>query len=369
MNVDEARRRRAALVPQLRYYGRIDRVFWPILTATAKPDFTSPVVTTDHRGHRITRVGDHTSRSDNPPERAAFLLGGSYAFGVGASDDSGTLAAALWRRTGVPCVNLGIRAGTSAQELVSALPYVEHDTTFVVCSGLNNFATARGYPGLDPLFGPMHHQAQLGVLTSVSIAKLARLVSDPLVTHADVELRRELRRRRRRRLRPYLRPARRLSKRIRGRFAAGAGSTVPEAPDAHPRADTQELIAGAAARQLRDLRLLRRLVVDRATVIFALQPLAPHTTKALSPEEEELFAILDLLQPGRWPQLRRLLETRWGSYAAMLAEGCREMGVPFVDLSRGEYTGWCFVDRVHMNDHGHDCAAAMLEEVLPVGAS
>jgi hypothetical protein len=331
------------------------------------PDFKSPVVTTDHRGNRITRSGDDTARSDSPPERAAFLLGGSYAFGVGASDDAGTLAAALWRRTGVPYVNLGIRAGTSTQELVSALPFAERDTTFVVCSGLNNFATARGGPGLDPLFGPMHHQAQLEVLTGVSIAKLARLVKEPFAGRGDDELRRELRRRRKRRLRPYLRPVFRLSKRIRGRFSPGVAPAAPSAPDSRQPAGTEEVVAAAAARQLRDLGLLRRLVADGAHVVFALQPLAPHTAKALSPEEEELFEILDVLQPGRWPPLKKFLETRWSEYAALLEAGCRELGVPFVDLSRGEYTGWCFVDRVHMTDHGHDSAAALLEEVLPVG--
>jgi hypothetical protein len=367
MNQAEARRRRASLVPQLRFYGKVDRVFWPILTATARPDFTSPVVNTDHRGHRITRLGDVSARSDSPPEGAAFLLGGSYAFGVGASDDSGTLAAALWRRTGVPYVNLGIRAATSAQELVSALPYAERETTFVVCSGLNNFATARGAPGLDPLFGPMHHQGQLGLLTTVSIDRLARLVKEPLATRSDEDLRRELRRRRRRRLRPRLRPVYRLSKRIRGRFARGTPAARPAARAVSRRDDIDE--AEAAAHQLRDLRLLRRLVPAAANVVFALQPLAPHAAKTFSPEEEELFALLDILQPGGWPTLKRLLETRWQAYATMLEEGCRELGVPFVDLSQGDYRGWCFIDRVHMTDHGHDTAASLIEEVLAVGAA
>jgi hypothetical protein len=123
-------------------------------------------------------------------------------------------------------------------------------------------------------------------------------------------------------------------------------------------------VAAAAARQLRDLRRLRRLVADGANVVFALQPLAPHTGKELSPEEEELFAILDVLQPNRWPRLQRLLESHWGPYAAMLEQGCADLGVPFADLSRAEYAGWCFVDRVHMTDHGHDLAASVLEEVV-----
>lgn len=208
----------------------------------------------------------------------------------------------------------------------------------------------------------MHHQGQLALLAGISIDRLARLVKDPLGSTPDADLRGELRRRRRRRLRPV----RRLAKRVRGRLGRAPEATVERVG---PAPDPAEQIAAAAARQLRDLRLLRRLVPDAATVVFALQPLAPAAGKALSPEEEELFAILDLLHPGRWPQLKRRLETHWDGYAAQLEEGCRELGVPFVDLARAPYEGWCFVDRVHMTDHGHYSAAALLEEVLSVGVA
>jgi hypothetical protein len=360
VNEQEAKACRSRLTPQLRSYGRLERVFWPIVTATAEADFANAVVSTDSRGHRVTRVGDQVATSDDAPADAAFLLGGSYAFGVGASDDSGTLAAALWRRTGVPYVNLGVRAANSAQELVAVLPFAERPTTFVVCSGLNNFSTARGGAGIDPLFGPMHHEAHIARLANVPITRLARLVDDPLPTYSARALRRELRRRLSWRLYKRVRPYRRLEKRIRGRFA-GTSSERAEAPAAEPAA---AVFPAAAQRQLRDLRLLRRLVPAEARVFFALQPLAHYTEKQLSPEEEELFAALDVLQPGRWLTLKRLLETHWGGYAAELEAGCAQAGVPFVDLSGGDYEGWCFVDRVHMTDHGHDLAAAMLERVI-----
>jgi hypothetical protein len=115
---------------------------------------------------------------------------------------------------------------------------------------------------------------------------------------------------------------------------------------------------------LRDLRLLRRLVPVEARVVFALQPLALYTDKEASPEEREIFEALDVLQPRRWPALKRMLQTFWGDYAAALQEGCAASGIPFVDLSRAEYDGWCFVDRVHMTDRGHDLAAAMLERTV-----
>jgi hypothetical protein len=361
VNEREAKARRAELVPHLRTYGQLERVLWPIVTATAEAGFSSDVLTTDSRGHRVTRLDEREARSDDAPADAGFVLGGSYAFGVGASSDAGTLPAALWRRTEMPWVNLGLRAANSAQELASALPFVDRETTFVVCSGLNNFSTARGAPGLDPLFGPMHHERHMARLASVPIARLARLVDDPLGSFGDRALRKELSRRRRRRLELRVRPYRRLEKRVRGRFSTPVEEPPPPPPPAHP---TDEVFLEAAERQLRDLRLLRRLVPTAAKVVFALQPLALYTEKELSSEEQELFAVLDVVQPNRWPQLKQLLETHWGDYAAALQEGCAAAGIPFVDLSRGDYQGWCFVDRVHMTDDGHDAAAAMLERMV-----
>ena len=59
--------------------------------------------------------------------------------------------------------------------------------------------------------------------------------------------------------------------------------------------------------------------------------------RKLSSEEQELFEALDVLQPRRWPELRKMLETCWGDYAAALQEGCAANGIPFAGLSEGSY--------------------------------
>ena len=233
-------------------------------------------------------------------------------------------------------MNLGLRAANSAQELVSALPFVERETTFVVCSGLNNFSTARGAPGLDPLFGPMHHENHMARLASVPITRLARLVDDALGHFSDRRLRRELSGRRRARLARRIRPYRRLEKRVRGRFSGPADEPVKPAPrPSRPPSCSPTPPPGSCATS----GCCAGSCPIEARVVFALQPLALYTDKELSPEEEELFEALDVLQPRRWPELKRMLETFWGDYAATLQEGCAANGIPFVDLSRGEYEG------------------------------
>ena len=368
----EARRRRLEIVPHLAGYNQLPSVFWPFLLSVSKPDFAGEVVTTDTRGHRVTRVGAESTRSDHAPEGASFLLGGSFSFGVGASDDAHTLAAALWRRTGTPYVNLGIRAATSLEELISVVPFAERRATFVVCSGLNNLASAGlehlaegRASAVDPLFGPTYDEGRLRILASHSISELARLAGDPLGRLGDRELRQELRSRRQSRIHRRLRRVRRLRKRVRGFLSRGAPEPVRAPADSDALLDG--VVAEAASRQLTCLRLLRRLLPEEARLVFALQPIAWGTGKELSSEERELFDLLDLVQPVRWHRLRSLLETRWPSYSALLDEGCGAVSVPFVDLARGDYSGWCFIDRVHMTDRGYEAAAAALEEVLRDG--
>jgi hypothetical protein len=354
----DARRRRKAVAPVTRDYGDLsdELVLWPFVTITSRPGLATPVVATDHRGHRLSRHGEDVVASDDAPDDAGFVLGGSYVFGVGAADDSGTLPSALWRLSGKPYVNLGLRKGTSTQELISALPFTERSTTFVVCSGLNNFAVARAVP-LDPLFGPTYLDHPLRRLLAMPVEELIRLVKTAetggrMSAISDGDLRRELTRRLRRRL-ARTKPAPAADER------RSKSKTKPEpAPD--------EVVETAATVQLRDLRALRRLVPDDAEVVFALQPVAPQTGKELTDEERDLFESLDLMQARttRWPAVKALLETHWGVYAERLEQGCGELGVPFVDLSRAEYSGWCFVDRIHMTERGYELAASFLQEAM-----
>jgi hypothetical protein len=352
----DARRRRKAVAPITRDYGDLsdELVLWPFVTITSRPGLSTPVVSTDGRGHRLGRRDDSVVASDDAPDDAGFVLGGSYVFGVGAADDSGTFPSALWRLTGKPYVNLGLRKATSTQELVSALPFAERSTTFVVCSGLNNFAVARAAP-LDPLFGPTYLDHPLRRLLAMPVEELVRLVKTAesggrLAAIGDADLRHEL--------------ARRLRRRLPGRQKPKAAKPTRSKKKPEPAPD--EVVETAATVQLRDLRALRRLVPDDAEVVFALQPVATHTGKELTDEERELFESLDVMQARttRWPVVKGLLETHWPAYAERLEQGCGEVGVPFVDLSRAEYSGWCFVDRIHMTERGYELAASHLQESL-----
>jgi len=48
----------------------------------------------------------------------------------------------------------------------------------------------------------------------------------------------------------------------------------------------------------------------------------------------------------------------------MLAAGCRDLGIDFVDLEASSFYGWAFVDRVHMTDYGYDQVARAISEAI-----
>jgi hypothetical protein len=348
-----ARRRRREIAPQVVAYEALEDVLWPFVTVTTRPDVSTPVVSTDSRGHRITRRGSETARSDDAPDGAAFVLGGSVAFGQGAVDDAGTLAGALWRRTGIPYVNLGIRAGSSTQELVSALPFADRATTFVVFSGLNNLTRARGAEGVDALYGYVFGDSILRELASAPFQDLARRLRSPVAAASDAEVFAEARRRR----------LKRIGNRFGRRWGRREKTTAAKRPKT--RREVEEIVRIASVQHLRDLRILRRMVPEEATVVFALQPYAPLVDRTLAPEEEEIFAALDLIQGEKWVAVREHIRACWPGYVDALEHGCAELGVPFVDTSRARLEGWCFVDRAHMTDRGYDAAAELLEEVVP----
>jgi hypothetical protein len=318
--------------PERRGYIEMERVLWPYMTLGVQPNLTTSFATIDSRGFRFSRRGEETVASDDAPDDAAFVMGGSVVFGFGASSDSATLSSALWRHSGRPHVNLGVPAGSSTQEFIAALPFAERTTTFIVCSGANEFSSAIGAP-IDPLFGPNYFDVFLQKLQTVTIEELVHLVW--------------------------------AARKGRGpRLPRRSYPRGPKPPPTRP-SDPATIFANAAALQLRNLRALRRLVPDEAEVVFAFQPSPRQLAKEPTEEEKAIYEALDVIQDrGGWAFVRKLMETGWRSYGARLAEGCAQLGVPFVDLADAPYTGWCFLDRIHMNNRGNDISAAFLLEAM-----
>ena len=145
-------------------------------------------------------------------------------------------------------------------------------------------------------------------------------------------------------------------------FPGGSRQWGPKPRPTWP-GDAATIFANAAALQLRNVRAVRRLVPDEAEVVFAFQPSPLHVAKEPTEEEVAIYAALDVIQDrGGWAYVKKLMDTDWRTYGSKLAEGCAQLGVPFIDLNDAAYNGFCFLDRIHMNDWGNDLTAGFLLE-------
>jgi GDSL-like Lipase/Acylhydrolase family len=317
-------------VPQMEAYDRNEPHLRPYLSFSAQPGHRSPVFNTDAEGFRIS------ASPAGPIDCARWLdlgggglvLGGSYTFGVGATSDERTLPSALAELTGSPQLNLGICAGNSLQEVISALPFLHAAGTVVVCSGVNNVFAALQSLGLNERFGPLFWEGALHRLGQSALPDVVDALGGR-----------------------------------RAGAAAAAGGASPLVPTAEGEADLEGRLDAALERQARDLRTLAGARPPGARLVFCLQPFADPELRDPVPEERDLFDLAAGRQ-GAWLAIRDLVVGRWERCRERMEAACAEVGASFVDLAARRFAGWAFIDRVHMTDAGYRQAAELVREAL-----
>lgn len=317
-------------LPQMEAYDRNEPYLRPYLTFAARPNIRSAVLNTGAEGFRIS------ASPAGPIDCAHWLelgggglvLGGSYTFGVGATSDERTLPSALAALAGTPQLNLGVCAGNSLQEVISAVPFLHAARTVVVCSGVNNVFAALQSLGSNELFGPLFWE---GALHKLGLAALPDVVEAAAGGRQADAVR-----------------------------ATGGTSVVPTTEG---EADLERRLDSALRRQVRDLGVLAGARRRDARLVFCLQPLADPQLRELSPEERDLYELAARRQ-GAWLAVRDLVVAGWDSCRARLAAACADLGVGFVDLAASRFSGWAFVDRVHMTDAGYRQAAEVVWAAL-----
>jgi len=301
---------RYAIAPQLADYdalGKLSR--WvPYVMSFGPADRVLPSVSTDGRGFRVTL--DREARPVDPAGRAcSVLVGGSTAFGVGASSDRHTIPSILNRTGDGLWVNFGGRAFNSTQELLAFMLHLpERVERIVVLSGVNNVFLAFVAPRPSSIYSPFFNQREVESAMEVD--------------------------------------------------------TVEEPGDFEAR------YASLLTLFRRDLRALRLMAEGfGAKLTFAVQPFLSWLNKALTPEERELLALVDQqrAQAARWQVDPRHVGEMRDRYFADLSRVCAELGVGFCNLNEApafREPEWLFVDRVHLTDRGHALAADLLRREL-----
>jgi hypothetical protein len=340
----------------MRTYDHLSMVLAPYVTFTSSRNFRSAVVNTDAYGFRIS-TGKNRSEdlidcaSWWRESRRALLIGGSFAFGVGASGDARAVASVLNERLPYSFLNLGIRAANSTQELIASLPFLDSAELVIVCSGINNLVVGLGSSAQEELYGPLFSEGAIHALAAYSVHELGTLVQARLDGMSIRSLLRVIGSRLEKRLR-------RTKQRL-----PDVGGALKEG-DALSDAVQKKIADNALKRQKRDLGIMARALSPGSRLVFAAQPFAEGCRKELCYEEERLFRLTDEIQGRHWTILKTYLATLWPSYVRELGNICSKEGILFLDLNEIPFAGWSFVDRVHMTDAGYLQVASRLIKEL-----
>jgi len=319
--------------------------------------YKSQVVNTDSNGFRFTTFNGKEFSSDSltNADEVSIVIGGSTAFGVGATSDSKTISSILGQKTNVLHLNLGGRALNSTQELllfkwlVSKKPKIKNVT---IMSGANDLylssiSTSSFMP--SQFFGKRYEALMLEGMLSPKrkiLRKLfARFVPDN-ISWSNTNIRTVV------------------NSSLKSLF-------TPSSNGAHalPKNYSKRNICVKKAIESLDSSLcfwsaLSTFIGFRLT--YVLQPFAGWSPKQYTLEEKALFEYLDA-QQGPGEILRQMSDTqRYIELTQSLSRICDNYKINYLD-SNIALTGrveanneWLYVDRVHLTDLGYQLLADLI---------
>jgi hypothetical protein len=135
------------LKPGFAQYKNMDNEFRPYLMFTNMENYQNEIVNTDRLGFRKTFYRNKLVGIDeiaNLIKQQNIIVGGSTAFSMGSTSDKKTIHSFL-TSMGKFCYSLGIRAGTSHQELLSFIKFKQffpRIKNIIILSGLNDVVLA-----------------------------------------------------------------------------------------------------------------------------------------------------------------------------------------------------------------------------------
>lgn len=332
LGADPLSAQRYRRVPQMRDYDRLQEKRWlPYVMFFHQPGCVTASFTTDAWGFRRClwqgrplSYDLYSDRSLNAPRGA--VVGSSAAFGVGVTGDEATLPSRLNQSGTCAWFNFSGRAYNSTQELLIFLLHLpERIEKVLLFTGVNQLVLSEIAEEVSPVYNAFYFQSQFE-------RGLNRIDGGGLRG-----------------------AARHLTQALQERFSM-------DPTPASVQGDPQQRYARQWDCFQRDLRIWRLLREALGFDLYlVLQPVAVWLDKPLSPEEAELFALLDALSPvdsGR--ALFDRLEPVRGRYQVDLRDHCAREGIAYLDLNELESLKskeWLFVDRVHLTDAGTATAA------------
>lgn len=326
-------------------------------------NFCSEIVNTDSYGFRLAGIGGK-QRFDKLNKSIAIniLIGGSVAFGVGATGDSATIPAVLSRQTEQPWMNFGGRAHTSTQEWVS---FSYHRDMF---EKMGNIVIFSGFNDLYLYFASKYFNEKMGSFFFAS-KYFESMMNDNNLKSS------------------YTRPIinkllsikygnydfNRLSSKDSIKLLCNK-ITVSQAGLEDVQEDT---IQEHREQPYEVVDVLRRNISNwkifanhyNARLTYILQPFANWLSiRKPTIKEKTVFDILDNEQKSNWKTLSEKINGLHEWFSGQLKLVCEKENIDFHDsntvIDHEKHTDDVFVDRVHLTDYGNQIISDYIVDII-----
>lgn len=336
-----------AAAPEIDFYARLTFVHTPYLNTSVAPEHRSEIICTDRHGFRVSHDSAGLVDSDTWPARPrrALALGNSFMFGWGASGDAATIPSLLGARTRWSFLNAATAGANSFQEVVSAAPFIRDAELILIGGGLSNLLRALEYEPYNDLYGGLVGREFWAFVRQLDFRYVLDLLGQAPDPGSPLSAGRQA-----------------AEEALRQAMAEHAEGFARWRREGWSPTEVARRYERALAHLRRDLELLVRAKSPGARIVYAMQPTATLAKPDPTPEERGLMAVHQHYNT-MWKQVfEPYVAGLLPDFMAAVAQSCAALGVPYVDLNRLDYAGWCFCDQGHLNDRGNRIVADFLAE-------
>jgi acyl carrier protein len=315
--------RYAQMMPHWSTYSfGLGTVVTPYIMRHAPANFRSQYVNTDAYGFRLSydAEGVVDSQSWWQRKRRGVVMGNSLAFGKGASNDRASLVSVLNAHSDYSFLNLGVLAGNSTQELITALPFLSSTECVLLCSGGANLNLNLMRASAYDLYGCFAGEEILGDLGQIEFQHVPNALT-------------------------------RSAPQLRQRIAECAKPPAVEIPLTSEEAEAR--MNRALELERRDLQMLVRICGPSTPMFFALQLFVGVAKPNLTVEEQFLSERLRRRDKIWTKAIEPYSDKLLLRYSQSLKQICSELGIVYTDLNHLNFEGWCFYDHGHLTDKGY----------------
>lgn len=345
--------------PQMKEYDKIGLSWHPYIMFFQGRNFKSNIVNTDKNGFRYTVFNgkNYNLESIKSSDEVSLIVGGSTAFGVGATGDEKTISSILSNKTKTLHLNLAGRAFSSTQELLLFKWLISthrniKDVTII--SGINDLFLSSIY---NDSFMPSHffgsnYQSSMTESMLSPKRKILKFLFNNMVSKeldwTNISFKNLINN-----------LLKKNYSRVNFKLPKKESLIKVSVNQAISSLDSSLIFWSAMSKKI------------GFRVNYILQPFAYWQGKVLTKEEELLFNYLDNSSISNDLMLKQMSNNQiYHDFKSKISLICSQYGISFFDpneLLAKEYdikNKWLYVDRIHLTDLGYQTLANLIHKQI-----